>query len=339
VEVTASDGVNETTDVFTVNVLPVNDPPVVIAEIADMVIDEDPDPATVVVARLREVFDDVEDGAENLEYTISQVPAQLRLQVDVRDVVRITPAENYNLEEGIEVTVTATDRNNATVEDRFIITIVPVNDAPAAFSLVEPEDGYVVEQLGQEVTFEWEQSVDVDGDNVDYALVFKRDAGIGDSLYGVGDLTTSSYTILIDTLAAFTGYSANGGQLELRWFVISGDGELGTISDEVFTINIPVPSGVPSGTGTIPTDFAISGIHPNPFNTVVQIEYSVPYLSEVSLSVWDAAGRRVGTLASGAHSSGVYSVSWSADGLATGVYLFRLESEEGMWTRKAALVK
>jgi YVTN family beta-propeller protein len=70
---------------------------------------------------------------------------------------------------------------------------------------------------------------------------------------------------------------------------------------------------------------------PNPFNPKTLISYYVPEDCEVSLGVYDAAGRKVATLEDGAAEAGEHETSWdgkSDDGLtvATGVYFLRLNA-------------
>jgi len=70
---------------------------------------------------------------------------------------------------------------------------------------------------------------------------------------------------------------------------------------------------------------------PNPFNPKTVISYYVPEDCEVSLGVYDAAGRKVAMLEDGMVEAGEHEMSWngrSDDGpaVATGVYFVRLEA-------------
>ena len=50
-------------------------------------------------------------------------------------------------------------------------------------------------------------------------------------------------------------------------------------------------------------------------------------------------GDRVGVLASGRREAGTYSVQYDASGLASGIYLYRLTTQDKKLTRKMIVVK
>ena len=83
---------------------------------------------------------------------------------------------------------------------------------------------------------------------------------------------------------------------------------------------------------------------PNPFNSDTVIEYPLPQPGEMQLEVYDLAGQRVTTLASGSRAAGSYSVAWDGSGddsqpVASGVYLYRLQTKVGLETRKLILLR
>lgn len=76
---------------------------------------------------------------------------------------------------------------------------------------------------------------------------------------------------------------------------------------------------------------------PNPLNARTRISYAVPRAGDVSLVVYDAAGRPVQTLASGRREAGRYSATWDAAGTANGVYFYTLTSGKTSVTKKLTL--
>jgi len=76
---------------------------------------------------------------------------------------------------------------------------------------------------------------------------------------------------------------------------------------------------------------------PNPFGGRTQISYSVPWTGDVSLVVYDVAGRPVQTLASGRCEPGRYSATWDAKSVPAGVYIYTLTSGKTSITRKLIL--
>jgi hypothetical protein len=90
----------------------------------------------------------------------------------------------------------------------------------------------------------------------------------------------------------------------------------------------------------IPSDFSLKQNYPNPFNPSTIIEFDLPKSSEVTLKVYNILGERVATLVSERLTSGSYSYKWSQPaGIASGVYLYRLEAEGFVETRKMIIVR
>ncbi len=84
---------------------------------------------------------------------------------------------------------------------------------------------------------------------------------------------------------------------------------------------------------------------PNPFNPVTMIAYAVPDGgADIDLAVFNIAGARVTTLASGRVAGGRSSVTWDGTDshgvpVASGIYFVRLTAEDTALTRKVVLMK
>lgn len=78
---------------------------------------------------------------------------------------------------------------------------------------------------------------------------------------------------------------------------------------------------------------------PNPFNPSTTIRYAVPAAGHVTLTVYDILGRQVATLVNGTVTGGPHDVTWHPDNLASGVYLYRLETASGTQTRSMVLLR
>ncbi|RMF64848.1 MAG: T9SS C-terminal target domain-containing protein, partial [Bacteroidetes bacterium] len=109
----------------------------------------------------------------------------------------------------------------------------------------------------------------------------------------------------------------------------------------VWTVDLAaVPTAVePVAEAAVPVRFALGVNYPNPFNPSTTISFDLPRPETVRLTVYDVAGRRVATLAEGTYPAGTHRVTWEAGGLASGVYLYRLEAGDFVQTRKMMLVK
>ncbi len=89
----------------------------------------------------------------------------------------------------------------------------------------------------------------------------------------------------------------------------------------------------------IPTTYSLSQNFPNPFNPSTSISYSIPKDSNIKLAVYDVSGREVATLVNGKQSAGKHSVQFNASNFASGVYFYRIDSNEFSNSKKMLLLK
>ncbi len=90
---------------------------------------------------------------------------------------------------------------------------------------------------------------------------------------------------------------------------------------------------------TIPHEFALKANYPNPFNPSTSIRFAVPKLSNVKITVLDVLGREVAQLVNEKYAPGNYSVNFNGEGLATGVYFYKMEAGEFSSVQKMMLLK
>ena len=79
--------------------------------------------------------------------------------------------------------------------------------------------------------------------------------------------------------------------------------------------------------------------YPNPFNPSTTIRYALPARTHVTLTAFNTLGQRVAVLVEGEVEPGYHDVTFDASGLASGVYLYRLEAGDFVQTRRLVLVK
>jgi len=78
---------------------------------------------------------------------------------------------------------------------------------------------------------------------------------------------------------------------------------------------------------------------PNPFNPNTAIRFQLPASGITHLAVYDVLGREVSVLADGIYAAGSHSITFQADGLPSGVYLYRLTSGGQTLTQRMLLIK
>ena len=90
--------------------------------------------------------------------------------------------------------------------------------------------------------------------------------------------------------------------------------------------------------GTITRDYQLTNF-PNPFNCSTTISYQIPVASDVCIAIYDVNGKRLETVVQGPQPAGVYRCPFRADELASGVYFYRITTNEMQITRKMLLLR
>jgi photosystem II stability/assembly factor-like uncharacterized protein len=85
--------------------------------------------------------------------------------------------------------------------------------------------------------------------------------------------------------------------------------------------------------------FSLSQNYPNPFNPVTRIKFYVPKFSNVKLVIYDVLGREIETLIDENKKPGSYEVDWDGSRYASGVYFYKLITNDFVETKKMVLIK
>jgi hypothetical protein len=89
----------------------------------------------------------------------------------------------------------------------------------------------------------------------------------------------------------------------------------------------------------MPTQYELYNAYPNPFNPSTTIMFDLPEASKVRLVVYDMLGREVAVLADGERPAGHYSLRFDAGKLSSGMYIYRLQTNNYTQTKKLMLMK
>lgn len=89
----------------------------------------------------------------------------------------------------------------------------------------------------------------------------------------------------------------------------------------------------------LPKNFALSQNYPNPFNPITAISYELPASQKISLDIYDLSGHKVRTLVNDFQEAGYYTVTFNANTLSSGMYLYRLSAANESITKKMLLMK
>lgn len=104
-------------------------------------------------------------------------------------------------------------------------------------------------------------------------------------------------------------------------------------TDEVLITDIQAKDDI------LPKEFLLDQNYPNPFNPVTRIHFEVPEMQKVELSVYDILGRKVKELYNDFTPAGSYTLDFRAENLASGLYIYRLTTNNFSISRKMILLK
>ena len=122
---------------------------------------------------------------------------------------------------------------------------------------------------------------------------------------------------------------SNGVTYSYTLVVVNLDGSRETLVSE---------SATPQENITV-NSFELYQNYPNPFNPQTNITFDLAEASLVNLKVFNVAGQEIAVIANGNYAAGRHAVNFDATGLASGVYLYRLEANGFAAQQKMGLMK
>jgi len=88
-----------------------------------------------------------------------------------------------------------------------------------------------------------------------------------------------------------------------------------------------------------PASFQLDQNYPNPFNPITMINYQLTMTNYIELNIYNVLGQKVATLVSKRQGPGQYQIAWDASGFSSGIYFYRLKTENGTKIKKMQLIK
>ncbi|MGH2574768.1 MAG: T9SS type A sorting domain-containing protein, partial [Ignavibacteria bacterium] len=131
-----------------------------------------------------------------------------------------------------------------------------------------------------------------------------------------GGVTAGAYTITV------TGKGTNGTPLHRRNITLT-----------------VAPIGIHSNSNEIPKDYYLYQNYPNPFNPATYIRFDIPKAGFVKLTVYDISGKEVSVLVFQNLQAGKHTVDFSGDNLSSGIYFYKIETQDFTSIRKMIVLK
>lgn len=224
----------------------------------------------------------------------------------------------------------------------LLINIVNGNVLPPK---IEPSGGNVlVTMTGSGDAYSVSSSGDVDLGAV--LMKISHNSGGPINVTSTGDFTIASHDK--DNVITILAYLPEGGGVPAgrrNLFELENLGE----DYEIIEISASDSRGglitaVSHASAILPERYDLSQNFPNPFNATTMINFALPESRETRLEIYNISGQKVGTVVDGYLEAGVYNITWNGTGddgkaVASGVYLYRLQTDAQTITKKMTLLK
>jgi hypothetical protein len=282
---------------------------------------------------LREVNDPAPPGNISKYSSISEISSvevgnKVMLDGHLWDVVAEVPAVQFMEYAAVVPTLWNDVATNFKVLGKTTSGIVAETEPMSGISVdnLAPAvpGGLAAAAKGDGIELTWEEAIDAD---FKYFSIYRSETQGFTPTESDLLANTVEITYIDNTVVAETNY----------YYVVSAvdfSGNISEFSNEVAAIITDVK--MENGT---PTDYALNQNYPNPFNPSTAIKFSLPEISDVKLTVYDITGREIAVLVNEQMTAGFYSITWNAVNLTSGIYIYKLETNNFVDVKKMILLK
>ncbi|MEA1987134.1 MAG: GLUG motif-containing protein [Candidatus Marinimicrobia bacterium] len=187
-------------------------------------------------------------------------------------------------------------------------------------------------------------------------ISFKNDTTSILNIWGiVSDTQTAdsllNYTFTTSNDSITTSYNSNSGILTLSsdilyfgisQFTIEVADNFGMTRDSAIVKVIRSQVGVIDN--TIPKEFSLNQNYPNPFNPSTTIEFAIPKMTDVNITIYNILGQRIKTINMREKQAGIYKIIWNGENefgqvVSTGIYFYKIIAGKNSDIKKMVFMK
>jgi tetratricopeptide (TPR) repeat protein len=159
--------------------------------------------------------------------------------------------------------------------------------------------------------------------------IIQQNPNSEEAIYAEIDIITTALNI--DTTNSQLGKMGNGK------YLVKGTSDYLTKLNDILQSKFGITSEEKEQ--IIPKEYSLYQNYPNPFNPVTTIKFDLPNDGLVQLEIFDILGRRITILVNEYKSAGSYEHQFDASNLASGVYVYKLQSGDFLSSKKMLLIK
>ena len=198
--------------------------------------------------------------------------------------------------------------------------------------------------LNDEFILEWTESKNNFG-NVHYRILAKVGIYPYETVDKVKEEEGTSYEISYHDFLenVFQNTPGNGATVGFSVYAIDGPDTIRVTGDDRM-VHVNRYDYLSTESEGIPNEFALHENYPNPFNPTTQIRFDLPEMSNVNLTIYNMLGQKVKTYTIQTAPAGYHSLTWNATNdlgvpVSAGVYLYQLQTDGFIKTKKMVLLK
>lgn len=191
-------------------------------------------------------------------------------------------------------------------------------------------------------------------DNADELLFIGNRDNRNAILFEIGSSASEIATALYAAPNKNLGLSPAGNFIDKQYLPLvgdyNGDGKLNFLGYQPYDGNFRdtpiylfeldnIPVSLEQELEDSPSSFSLNQNYPNPFNPSTNISFTIPQATNVEISVYNMLGQKVSTLVNSRYLQGKHTISFDASNLASGIYLYRIKSNDFISTKRMTLIK
>jgi hypothetical protein len=252
---------------------------------------------------------------DTLTFTVATQPSNGTIEQSGASITYTPAADFFGTD---TFTYVANDGTVDSAPATATITVAAVNDAP---SFTVGGDQSVNIDSGEHTVENWASDISAGPDNESSQTVSFTLTPSNASLFAAGPEVSATGTL------SYTLAAGASGETTVDIYVVDDGGtdNDGVNASESQSFNISVADNTSIDDAALPTEFALNGAYPNPFNPTTNLSMDLPVAAQVRVDVYDLSGRIVLSVPSRAMSAGSnQTIRINATELGSGSYLYRI---------------
>lgn len=155
---------------------------------------------------------------------------------------------------------------------------------------------------------------------------------------GGTDTVVSFRKSFLDSLALTIGTVNDSVRCTWRSWAYNGIDSVSSTSSYIVTL-ARTNVGINVISSIVPDRFDLKENYPNPFNPITKIKFDVAKTQNIKITVYDASGRIVEDIVNERLQPGSYETSFGGSDYSSGVYFYKMETQDFVMSKKMLLIK